>query len=268
MYPVLLRVGAFRVESYYALWGVAVCLMVLWTRRRAVRRYGISYNDATDVLLWVLVGVLIGATLGGYLDHWKRYAADPARILRFWESGLSSGPGFLGGGIAGLWKLSRLRVSPDAFAESAAVPCAFLLFVGRWGCFLNGCCAGIPTSSPFGVTFPGGAATPVYPSQIFESLAGLVIGLLLSALEAKWKRSAARAAQGALLWPLFLILYGAYRLVFDFLRAGDRIFGLRVGQYSGLLALAVGVGWLLYSRKRLSAQRVPEAAPAAENVDA
>ena len=257
MFPVLFSLGPVKVETYYVLWGIALCLMVLWTRRRAVDIYAIRFADASDILIWVIFGVFIGATLGGYLDHWTRYAQSPVRLLYFWESGLSSGPGFIGGGLAGLYKIRKLGVSIDNFAESASIPCAFMLFVGRWGCFLNGCCLGIPTDSPLGVKFPF-AAHPRYPVQLFESSAGLLIGIALFALERRMRRTPEQSAKGAILWPLFLISYGLFRLIFDFLRAGDRIFGLRVGQYTGLLAALVGLCWLMLSVWRIRVSRRTE----------
>ena len=251
MYPVLFAVGPLKIDSYYVFWGVALCVAVLWMRRRCVSKYGISFNDASDVLLWTIFGVFIGATLGGYLDHWTRYAENPIRLLYFWESGLSSGPGFIGGGLAGLYKIRKLSISVDNFAEAASVPCAFMIFIGRWGCFLNGCCAGIASDGACAVRFPNNPSVPVYPTQVFESLAGLAIGVFLLALEKKLGRSPKVSARGAILWPIFLIAYGLYRFVFDFLRAGDRIFGLRVGQYTGLLAFCVGVLWLANTRRRI-----------------
>lgn len=254
MYPVLFKLGLLRIETYYVFWGFALYMMLLWTRKRAVSRYGMTRADASDVLLWTLLGVFIGAAIGGYFDHWSRYAESPVRLLYFWESGLSSGPGFIGGGLAGIWKLRKLSLSVDCFAESAALPCAFMLFVGRWGCFFAGCCHGVPTSSSIGVRFPFAAPVPVLPTQLFESTAGLLIGVFLWFIERKMNRTAEEAAQGALLWPWFMVLYGGYRFVFDFWRAGDRIFGLRVGQYTGLLALSVGLAWLAWSKRRIAGE--------------
>jgi phosphatidylglycerol:prolipoprotein diacylglycerol transferase len=258
MRPVLFSIGPLDVDSYYVIWGAALCMMVLWTRRRAVRLYGIPFNDASDILIWVIGGVFIGATLGGYADNWTRYAESPARLLRFWESGLSSGPGFIGGGLAGLYKIRRLKLSVNRFAEAASVPCAFMLFAGRWGCFLNGCCQGIATASAFGVRFPRNPNVQVFPSQLFESGAALLIGLILLAAERFLARRPRAAARGAVLWPMFCILYGLYRAVFDFLRAGDRIFGLRVGQFTGIGALVIGVVWLLWSLRRMASNRAGE----------
>lgn len=224
-------------------------MMMLWTRRRATAFYGMDFKDVTDVLVWMICGVFFGATLGGYLDHWSRYAASPVRLLYFWESGLSSGPGFLGGGLAALYKLRKQSMSPDNFAESASVPTAFMLFIGRLGCFLAGCCRGVPTSCPLGIRFPENGHVHVVPSQLMESFAALLIGIFLLILDKKRVCSKLQE-HGAVLGPLFFILYGAYRLIFDFWRAGDRIFGFRVGQYTGLLAIVVGIGWLAFTLKR------------------
>lgn len=250
MFPVLLFLGPFKIETYYVFWGVALCLMVLWTRKRAVGIYGIGFADASDILLWVICGVFVGATIGGYFDHWSRYSESPRDILYFWNSGLSSGPGFIGGGLAGLYKIRRLGVSLENFAESASLPCAFMIFIGRFGCFFAGCCLGVATDSALGVKFPFSNVYR-YPTQLFESLAGLLIGLLLFAAEKKMKRTPEEAAKGALLWPLFLMFYGSYRVLFDFLRDGDRIFGLRVGQYTGVIAALVGIAWFCFSIRRI-----------------
>ncbi|MDR0649800.1 MAG: prolipoprotein diacylglyceryl transferase [Synergistaceae bacterium] len=249
MYPVLFSIGPLSVTSYYVFWSAALFTMITWTRRRAASLYGIPYNDAGDVLLWMIFGVFIGAMLGGYLDHWTRYANSPEQILNFWESGVSSGPGFIGGGLAGIYKLRRIGRSVDSFADAAAIPCAFMLFIGRWGCFLNGCCLGIPTSLPLGVAYPFAPAVKAFPSQPLEAFAALGIGILLVFIERALRRDAERASHGAFLMPVFLVTYGTYRFFLDFMRAGDRILGLRLGQYTGVIACVVGVAWFVRSLK-------------------
>jgi phosphatidylglycerol:prolipoprotein diacylglycerol transferase len=244
MLPILF----WKIETYYVLWSAALVLMCLWTRRRATGLYGMSRDDVSDVLWWVLLGVFVGATIGGYIDRWDRFAQNPWSAYRFWESGLSSGPGFIGGGLLGVWRLRRLGISVDRFAESASAPTAFMLALGRWGCFANGCCRGLPTTSPFGVRFPSNPNLAVWPSQLFESAAAFVIGLLLLAVEG-YRRRRGGAPDRAVSFPIFLITYGGYRIIFDFLREGPRSFGLQTGQYSGVIAALFGIGWLIRSAR-------------------
>jgi phosphatidylglycerol:prolipoprotein diacylglycerol transferase len=245
MWPVLF----WKIDTYYVIWSAALVLMVLWTKRRAVLFYGISGADASDILAWVLTGVFIGATVGGYLNRLGEFAENPAKLLRFWEVGVSSGPGFIGGGLFGMYKIRRSGVFADGFAESSSIPCCFMLFIGRWGCFANGCCKGLPTASKLGVKFPTAPHSAVWPSQLFESMAALLIGLLLVAIEFIRFRRGMRANR-AILFPIFLVTYGAYRIAFDFLREGGGPFGLHAGQYSGILACLFGACWLARSVRR------------------
>jgi phosphatidylglycerol:prolipoprotein diacylglycerol transferase len=191
-----------------------------------------------------MCGVFIGALAGGYIDKVAASGMPACGFRALINSGLSSGPAFIAGGLFGSYKLRRKGLSVGRFADAASIPTAFMIFVGRWGCFLQGCCAGLPANSPFGVRFPFSPGVPLWPSQIFESAAGLAIGLLLTAIE-RYRAARGRAFRGAVLLPLFLALYGLYRVFFDFLRPGNGFFGLSIAQYSGLIAAVTGIFWLL-----------------------
>jgi phosphatidylglycerol:prolipoprotein diacylglycerol transferase len=243
-----------KIDSYYFFWSLALVMMVLWTKRRASKLYGISGRDAADIMSWVLLGAFIGATLGGYLNRWGSFADNPEKLLRFWEVGVSSGPGFICGGLLGLFKAKRLGVSADKFADSAAIPCSFMLFIGRIGCFADGCCEGRLTDSIFGVRFPSNPSAAVWPSQLFESAAGLLIGLALIAVE-RGRFRKGDALDRAAIFPIFLIAYGTYRTIFDFLREGNGVLGLKAGQYSGIIACVAGISWLARSRFRGASAR-------------
>jgi phosphatidylglycerol:prolipoprotein diacylglycerol transferase len=78
-----------------------------------------------------------------------------------------------------IWKLA------DALAPS--IPLGYVF--GRLGCFMNGCCFGTQCAAPWAVTYPRGhetfkldaaAATPVHPTQIYDSLLGLALYLFLA----------------------------------------------------------------------------------------
>src|SRR4051812_17963654 len=62
------------------------------------------------------------------------------------------------------WVLGVKAKTGDSFA----LPLALALAVGRWGCFCNGCCAGTPTTLPWGVDFGDGVLR--HPTQVYESL--------------------------------------------------------------------------------------------------
>lgn len=244
MYP-----SVFGIELYYVFWGAALCGMIWRTERRAVRKYGFTGDDARSVLVWSMCGAFIGAWAGGYIDKVSTSGNPTCGLSAIFNAGLSSGPAFIAGGLLGFYKLRRHGLSVGRFADAAAIPAAFMIFVGRWGCFLQGCCAGLPTNSPFGARFPFSPGVPRWPSQIFESAAGLAIGLLLAAIERyRAARSRSGVFHGAVLLPLFLALYGLYRVFFDFLRPRNGFLGffaLSTAQYSGIIAAVIGIFWLL-----------------------
>jgi phosphatidylglycerol:prolipoprotein diacylglycerol transferase len=118
-----------------------------------------------------------------------------------------------------LWKTA------DAIAPGLALGIAVM----RVGCFCAGCCYGIVTTGPFGVTFPPGsvahliqlstgqiglfdAPLPVYPTQLFEMTGALLAGAL--AIVLLWRRVpsgvpflAAAAFFAAVRWAVYPIRY-------------------------------------------------------------
>ena len=91
-------------------------------------------------------------------------------------------------------------------------------FFTRIGCFLNGCCFGKPTESTFGMIFPPDSAAGMYypgehvhPSQLYNSLAGLLIFGALLYLE-RYKRFQGYTAL------LYFMMYAVGRFVIDYSR--------------------------------------------------
>jgi phosphatidylglycerol:prolipoprotein diacylglycerol transferase len=256
MHPVLLQIGSFEVRSYYTLWAFALLLFLVWTKKRAIKQYGIHPDDVASVLLWVYFSALLGAMLFGFLEKLPTLIRDPQFFAgNVSRGGLSSGGGILCGGFGGIYRTRKLHVSLDDFAEASAIPMSFMLFVGRIGCFLEGCCIGFGSfASPhhwFFVHFPFDAPGFYrYPSQLSESIAGLLIGLLLVAIEKYAPKRGVKIGGGtAILWPIFLILYGAYRLVFDSFRELAPGMAFRAGHILGPVAVLLGIAWLYRTYK-------------------
>ncbi len=256
MRPVLFHLFGYPVDSYYVVWFVALLGCTLWTRRRAIARFGFTANDVADIFFWVFLGCVVGARLGHYFDNWSWYLENPSRILRFWEGGLSSGSAIVGGVLGCIWKTHRMGKSWQAFVEAGSIPMLFVIGIGRWGCLLAGCCFGkvVPPGSTcsFVLHFPFDSPGVFrYASQAYEALAALAFGVFLLFVERKLVRRGISTVRHALLAPSAMVFYGGYRLLFDFLRAGDRILGLRVGQIFGLVFIAWGTLWFLHSWKAL-----------------
>jgi len=228
--------------------------------------------QAENLLTWVILGVILGGRLGFVLFYEPAtYLAEPFRILRVWEGGMSFHGGFLGVVVAALIYCRRQSIPLLSAADVMALATPPGLMLGRIANFINAELWGRPTTMPWGVAFPGDAAqnclgvTGVcarHPSQLYEAgLEGLVLGLALWLL----------ARAGGLRRPgqafgLFLAGYGMARFIVEFFRQADvqfitldnplghviraGSFGLSMGQMLSLPMVIVGLGFILAARRR------------------
>lgn len=224
------------------------------------------------LLTWVILGVILGGRIGYVLFYdLASFAADPARILRVWEGGMSFHGGFIGVVIAGLLfcRREKLPLLPMADLMAAVVPIG--LFLGRIANFINAELWGRPTTLPWGVAFPGDAAQACatvelpcirHPSQLYEAgLEGILLMALFSFLI--WRR-------GWFRWPgaiagLFFAGYGLARFAVEFFRQPDMQFvsadnplglylhlggwGLTAGQLLSLPMVVAGLYFLIRAKR-------------------
>src|SRR5262245_57203256 len=131
--------------------GVLVGL-TLWFYRRDV-------GPPLPVLDAFLVGIPAGIVGARLLGAWT--AGDPLlKVIaspQLWWQGNKSAYGGLVFGIAAGVVTARLRGVPVGRFVDAGTPALALATVcARLGCFLGGCCYGVPTHSFLGVHFPEG----------------------------------------------------------------------------------------------------------------
>lgn len=116
---------------------------------------------------------------------------------------------------------------------------------GRIGCFMAGCCYGIPYTGPFAVTFPEGswglAGVSLFPVQLAESMCLFAISLLIYLLQTRagWQYTI----------ETYLVLYAIVRFVLENLRY-DSIRGIYGGLSTsqwisiGMLAAGFLIGFI------------------------
>jgi phosphatidylglycerol:prolipoprotein diacylglycerol transferase len=154
----------------------------------------------------------------------------------------------------------------DVFAPGLALGHA----IGRLGCFAAGCCWGVGTHLPWGVTFTNPRAaqlvgvpldTPLHPTQLYESLSELIIfGLLY------W-RFLKPHREGSII-SLYLALYGFVRFSVEFVRYHDPQSNPLTGPFSteqwiSLVLAAAGLCYWIFARNHQATTRV--SAPAAHS---
>ena len=143
-------------------------------------------------------------------------AASTGREAAAWAAdGKTITTGLIGAYLAvefAKWLLGIRIKTGDSFA----LPLALALAVGRWGCFFNGCCYGRETDLPWACDFGDGVLR--HPTQVYESLFHLTMaGVLL------WLMGRGLLRTHRL--QLYLIAYGVFRFLTEYLRPEPEWFG-------------------------------------------
>jgi len=193
-------------------------------------------------------GLAVAAFVGGALGAKLPFAlAEPAG---WWtpEAWFSDGKTIVTGLIGAYLAVEATKAVLGVRVKTGdtfALPLALALAVGRWGCFCNGCCYGTPTDLPWAVSFamPDGSVRLCHPTQAYESLFHLTMAFVLAALMRR------RLLERHLL-QFYLIAYGAYRFLTEFIRPEPAWWlGLTFYQWAALaLAAGLAVQWLAEAR--------------------
>lgn len=253
--PVALSLGPLKVRWYglmYLFGFLAAWLLGRWRAKRSQQPGGPtpqwSVQEVDDIITYCVVGLIVGARLGYTLFYdFSYFISNPLHIFMIWRGGMSFHGGLLGLLVAG-WYFTRKhdkRLSNVADFLAPLAPPG--LFFGRMGNFINAELWGRPTDLPWGMVFPGKAAggVPRHPSQLYEAgLEGVLLFVIL------WIYSGKPRPRGSVI-GLFLLLYGVFRFLVEFMRQPDAHLGfiafdwMSMGQLLCLPMMLVG-GYLLF----------------------
>ncbi|MCL1874352.1 MAG: prolipoprotein diacylglyceryl transferase [Clostridiales bacterium] len=211
-------------------------------------KYDIKREDTLYALLFGLSGGLIGAKILFLIVNFKEIWEY--RNLLWKNPGLylnalfGGGLVFYGGLIGGCifiylyckkYKISYLKVL-DLLTPSIALAHGF----GRIGCFLAGCCYGMPVGGSLGIAFENSPVAPnnipLFPVQLVESGFNFALCAVLL-IYAKKDRSLGKVA------GLYLLIYPVVRFLLEFLRSDSArgfISGISTSQIISIFLLPIG----------------------------
>lgn len=248
MHPLLFDI----IPTYYLVISLTFCLIIFLAIIRA-KKLGFDINISLDFILIAMVSGFIGArVLHIVYEAPQYYLEDLLRIFKFWNGGFV----YYGGVIAaliGCWVYAKVKdLNFLKWADFFAPLIAFGYGLGRFACFLNGCCYGKTCDLPWAVQFPN-LPHPMnqhfrHPTQIYTSLLEfvIVIVLLLLAKHDYFK------AQFGRLFGLWLVLHALNRILMESLRAdfrGESFLGLSISTIISLLLVLLGSGMLFLKPK-------------------
>lgn len=214
---VFFRLGGMRIPSYGLMLviSLAVSNLLAW---RVLRRHGLSFFDFLVLEGYALVFGFIGAKI--FYIYLIRHLISWKSIVQLSYLNWLMGSGFVfygvvlaapvGAILAG--KIHRITVKPFLDRVIFLFPLAHGF--GRIGCFLAGCCYGIPYSGKWAVVFPastmGLSGVPLFPVQLVEAMLLFILSLILYVLQEvkKWRYTLS----------VYLIAYGIIRFVLEYFR--------------------------------------------------
>lgn len=232
MYPTIFENSFITLRTSHIFWFGAALLFMYWTRFRSVNKYGLDHNSTTKAIIWTFFATAGGALFFDFIGKITLLLTNPRSFRGFFPAELSSSGGILCGGLAGVYKSYGEKLRWYDFADAAVIPATAAMASWRLGCFFDGCCRGIVLNSSslpwFAVHYPNDHASIFrYPYPLIESAFMLVLMLFLTGVEKILLKK--RAPGHTLLAPLFILAYGAFRLLTDPIReAGVRNGGLLI----------------------------------------
>ena len=244
--PVAFSIGPVSVRWYgiaYVLGFIFAALVMYKTAKRWKLRF--DTDALLTVICCVIVGVIVGARLGYCLFYGDGYyLAHPLEVFALSRGGMSFHGGLIGALLSGIVAAKLTRIPYLTLADLGVIAAPIGLFFGRCANFINGELWGAVTDAPWGVVFGGAAGMePRHPSQLYEAiLEGVIIFIVLFALS----RKTPPRPRGTFL-GLFLVMYGVFRFLIEFVRQPDVQLGylagdwLTMGQVLSLPLVVIGI---------------------------
>lgn len=254
--PVALALGPLKIHWYGLMYLVGIGgAWLLASRRLAGFDATWSKEKLSDLVFWVAMGVILGGRLGYVLFYdLSAYIAEPLKILRVWEGGMSFHGGLLGVMLA-TWLFGRRNDKSFFQLMDFIAPLVPIgLGAGRIGNFINAELWGKATDLPWAMVFPTDPQQLArHPSQLYQfALEGIALFAILWFYSRKPRPTMAVSG-------LFAASYGVFRFIVEFVRVPDAQLGylaggwLTMGQILCLPMILGGLGLIAYAYKRQAA---------------
>lgn len=253
-------IGSITIHFY----GVIImigALLAAWLASVEARRRNLSTDYVWDVLLWVLLGGIIGARLWhvftpppsmvaqGITTYF--YLTHPLDLIAVWNGGLGI-PGAVIGGALALYLYCRKKgLNFLVWADIAAPALALGQAIGRWGNFVNQELYGRPTDLPWGIQIEYGtgypAGTRFHPLFLYESIYNLLNMFFLLWLGRRYEE---RLKPGDI-FLVYLITYPMGRFFLEFLRLdAAQVGGMNINQTIMLIVALLASATLIIRHRR------------------
>jgi phosphatidylglycerol:prolipoprotein diacylglycerol transferase len=255
--PVIFSIGPLHIR-WYGLMYILAFLATYFLVRYQAKKFSWSEMEKhlDNLLFFLIIGVIVGARLGyGLFYNPGHFLSHPLEIFATWQGGMSFHGGCVGVLMAGWLYCRHYKLDYWKGADLFAVTVPIGLGLGRIGNFINHELYGRATELPWGMVFPAAGPLPRHPSQLYESFfEGFVLFIILWMVKSKPWNIQSSWPHGSIL-TLFLILYGFFRFMIEFVREPDAHIGtvflfMTTGQLLSSVMIAIGFALLIVRRTK------------------
>ena len=246
--------------GYFTLVGLSGLVVASVTLRLARRDNADLRHESRS-----LMSAYVGALLGGYMLEGLRLLPAAIRqhsVAPLLHGGRAAYGGLIFATLAACAYRYRVRQPLAPFLDRMSLGGGLSFCLVRIGCFKAGCDYGLPTASHFGIRYPSGSpaalehfrhgwiacgmpSLPVHPTQLYES----VLGLLSAVVAGMLLRRSVRDGSTFRAW---MLLYAAGRFFIEFFR-GDASRGV-YGSLSSAQIISVAI-WCFYMANTAARRR-------------
>lgn len=240
--PVIFSIGPVALH-WYGLMYLVGFIFAMWLATRRANRPGSGWtkNEVENLLYAGFLGVFLGGRIGYVLFYnFPQFMADPLYLFRVWDGGMSFHGGLIG--VIVVMIIFARRTKRSFFQSLILSHHSFRLVLvpGVWATLLTvNCGAALTRTSRLPCCSPGSrtedilllqtnpqwqsifdtyGVLPRHPSQLYELLLeGVVLFIILNLYIRKPRPMGAVSG-------LFLIGYGAFRIIVEFFRQPDAQF--------------------------------------------
>lgn len=206
------------IYSYGAMIFIGAILASYYLTTQMKKKFDIKTDDSINLVIGIIIASVVGGKFFLYFENPSMFNKNP--MLIFSNSGFVFFGSLLFSLLVVYLFIRKYKLSVWPFLDIIAITTLIVHFFGRIGCFLAGCCHGLPNDGIFSVVFtdPQCAASPLneplYPTQLFSAFALLLILIILFLI----KKIQQFDGQ---LFLLYLMLYSIGRSIIEEFRGDE-----------------------------------------------
>lgn len=274
MNPEIFHIGTLSVRWYSVLF-VSGFILGWYIFKWFFKREGVPYSVLDPLLYTLLIGTIVGARLGHCLfyqpDYYFGSWAGFWEIFMPWKGGLASHGGTIALFLCMIWFARRYGSRHDFdfvwILDHLCIPVCFAAMFIRLGNLCNSEIYGNVTTLPWGFIFENrGEILPKHPTQLYEALCYLLLGIVLILL---YRYKADKMYRGTFIGAFFIGCFGS-RFLIEFIKEPqvgfEETMTLNMGQWLSIPFVLLGIGFIVYAYIRKQPALIvhpekPKAAP-------